>query len=182
MSVTGSDDSGSINGHGRRRLDRRHRHRWRAVVPANLTGICVSVFHPRQRVRPAHGQAATDANGLYVAGLATGSYDVSFDSSGFCQNGSANGYVTQWWNNEPDQSSADAVGVTAGATTPSINAAMAQGGSIAGHITKADGRSDCRAFVSVFTHGGRFGQPHGRAATDANGLYDRGGWPRAAMT
>ena len=74
--------------------------------------------------------------------------------------------------------------MTAGSATTDINASMAQGGSIAGHVTNMTARvgPNPGICVSVFTHGSGFGQPHGQAATDANGLYTIAGLATGGMT
>ena len=72
------------------------------------------------------GYAFTQSNGTYtISGLPVGSYDVEFVASNFggCPY-SGPGYVTQWYNDQPDQPSANAVAVTAGSTTGSIDADM----------------------------------------------------------
>ena len=73
----------------------------------------------------------TNASGEYsIVGLATGEYEVSFDVTG------AN-YVEQYYNGAASVDEAESVSVTAGSTTPSINAAMVVGGEIAGKATAA---------------------------------------------
>ena len=53
-----------------------------------------------------------------------GSYDVQLRQLRILPNGTPSNFVTQWYNNQPAQSSANAVAVTSGTTTDSINAAM----------------------------------------------------------
>ena len=80
---------------------------------SDLSGICVSVFtHGEKRVPASRTvrRLPTPTGCSHTSrGWPRGGYDVSFDSSGFCRTASASNYVTQWWNNEPDQSSADQV-------------------------------------------------------------------------
>jgi hypothetical protein len=77
--------------------------------------------------------ASTDAAGVYkVGGLASGGYRVRF---------SKYGYLTEYYNNQPDFDNAAVVNVTAGTTTSNINAALDRspsqsGGTVAGTITK----------------------------------------------
>src|ERR1019366_2066985 len=93
-----------------------------------------------------------------VSGVASGNYDVSFDSQGTCPNGVAANYATQWWNNQPSQSTATTVVVSAPNNTPNINAAMVAGGSISGKVTAAAGGGNLQGIcVNVSaTRGGPF--------------------------
>jgi hypothetical protein len=74
--------------------------------------------------------AETTANGTYtVAGLAPGNYEVQFlPSSG--------GYLKQYYSGKSTLAEASSVAVTAGATTPAINARLAIGGQISGTVTE----------------------------------------------
>jgi hypothetical protein len=84
----------------------------------------------------------TDASGEYVIeGLPTGAgYIVGF--TGFVCGGSGEGecgskYVLQYWDHKLAFNSATPVSVTAPATTPNIDAEMAEGGRIEGVVTAA---------------------------------------------
>jgi hypothetical protein len=62
-----------------------------------------------------------------INGLPTGSYKVwTYNTQG---------YLDKYYNNKPDESSADAVGVTLGLTTSGINFTLALGGKITGTVT-----------------------------------------------
>ncbi|HET6513986.1 MAG TPA: DUF4082 domain-containing protein [Thermodesulfovibrionales bacterium] len=74
--------------------------------------------------------AWTDANGYYSAVLPNGSYIVRFDKLG---------YLTEWYNDKADQSSADLITVTAPYATTGIDAVLRRLGSISGRVTNADG-------------------------------------------
>ncbi len=86
------------------------------------------------------GCALTNAAGEYtIAGLAAGSYRVEFSAfvcgaSGCTQQ---QNYVTQYYHEKPSGGQAEAVPVTAGNTTPAIDAKMAPGAEIAGQATSA---------------------------------------------
>jgi hypothetical protein len=83
---------------------------------APLAHVCVAVYGP-----DANGDCVeTDASGHYTYGkLESGSYKVSFiDFPGYQHEGEA-------YDNKPDLSSADPVGVAAGSDTPNIDAALA---------------------------------------------------------
>jgi hypothetical protein len=77
--------------------------------------------------------ASTNSNGEYtVTGLSTGSYKVSFSWEFSEAEGKAcvhaaqcpPKYLTQYFNNQPSEATANAVGATEGSTTSGINAAM----------------------------------------------------------
>ena len=73
----------------------------------------------------------TNASGEYtIAGLSTGGYKVEFTSV-------SSSYIAQYYNGKTNSSEATPVAVTAGTTTPSINAALAPGGQISGKVTDA---------------------------------------------
>jgi hypothetical protein len=85
-----------------------------AVVP----GICVTALPQPSGQIPVTG--VTAANGRFsIASLAPGRYLVRFDPG--C---GARGYQTQWYNSAASKTGAIPVTVTAGTTTPNINAAM----------------------------------------------------------
>jgi len=62
-----------------------------------------------------------------INGLPTGSYKVRTYNT--------QGYLDKYYNNKPDESSADAVGVTLGLTTTGINFTLSLGGKITGTVT-----------------------------------------------
>jgi PKD domain/Carboxypeptidase regulatory-like domain len=69
------------------------------------------------------------SGGYAFAGLAEGEYKVEFESF--------DGYSTQYYDNKGSASEAEPVSVTAGATTPNIDAAMVVGAEITGTVTSA---------------------------------------------
>src|SRR5674476_325031 len=80
-----------------------------------------------------HALVSTAADGSYlVPGFPAGTaYVVCFQASGATGGSSdAAGYVDQCWNNQPAAGTATAVSVTAGHTTPGINAALAGAGAV----------------------------------------------------
>ncbi len=77
--------------------------------------------------------ALSEANGKYtVAGLPSGKYTVEFLATISGLN-----YLTQYYNGKSSAAEAQAVPVTVGETTNEINAAMHEGGQIAGTVTDA---------------------------------------------
>ncbi len=79
--------------------------------------------------------ATTHSGGEYtIQGLPSGSYDVKF-IRGF----EGGNYLPQYYKEEPSLEKAESVKVTAGVPTSSIDAALAEGGQIAGRVTAASG-------------------------------------------
>ena len=103
--------------------------------------------------------ATTNALGFYsFAGLEAASYRVGFqDSSG-------------------DLGSATSVAVTAGATTPNINAALLSPGHITGTVTNATPAGVENIDVTAYRHNGAGGWTYVNDVTTASdGSYDLGG-------
>jgi IPT/TIG domain/Carboxypeptidase regulatory-like domain len=100
--------------------------------------------------------ATTAFDGSYtVRGLAAATdYKVCFHGGSGVTGGSsdATGYVDQCYNNQP-QGTATLVTVTAGATTPDINATLATGGAVSGTVTDVGGTLQGlgNIFVDVFS-------------------------------
>ena len=138
-----------------------------ATGGADLTGICVSVFTSNGLLSPA-GNATTAADGTYsITGLSTGSYDVEFSTG--C--GSTGNYLTQWYNNEPSSTSANAVPVIAGTTSPTIDESLVTGGTMAGTVTAKAGGADLGGIcVSVYTSDNSFTLV-GSTTTAGDGTY-----------
>jgi hypothetical protein len=112
---------------------------------------------------------STNASGEYsVAGLPTAEYAVQFSGSG--QN-----YITQYYNSKAAFGEAQLISVTAGGTTPSINAAMEVGGEITGTVLTAKTKEPISGIsVDVYTTSGAFVSS---ASTNANGEYTAVGLP-----
>src|SRR5207249_3168126 len=109
----------------------------------------------------------TNALGEYtVSGLASGSYKVEFS-----QRSGRGYYLAQDYNGKSSSSEADAVSVTAGSTSRSIDAALQPGGQITGRVTDASTQAALANFeVCVFEAGGSgFGVGCGR--TNSRGEY-----------
>ena len=130
----------------------------------NLSNICVGVFD-------AHGNLLnftfTAPNGTYSFGnLRPGSYRVGYSA---CTGGN---YVDQYYNGKPDLASADPVPVTAGQTTPNIDAQLAAGGTISGTVTGPSNQNLSNICVGVLRSNGT--QVKG-ATTGPSGTYTVGG-------
>jgi hypothetical protein len=104
----------------------------------------------------------TNASGNYTfSGIPFGSYKLYFDSS-------SSGYISQWYNNAPDQSSATAFDVATG-SNPSKNAILASGAIINGRAT-SDGMNGIPN-VSVQLLNSTGVQSLAFTSTDASGGY-----------
>jgi Carboxypeptidase regulatory-like domain len=87
------------------------------------------------------GCATTNAGGEYtITNLPAGEFTVYFSNYG-CVAGKCTrqNYVSQYYNREPNEGSADKITVIADLTTEPIDAKLAKGGQIAGTVTSAVG-------------------------------------------
>jgi len=132
-----------------------------------LYGVRVTVFEADNSNTEPPSTTLTSSTGHYtISNLASGSYKVEFSA-----NTEIGNYATQYYNAKLP-SGADLVAVTAGSTTPEINAEMHPGGQILGKITNNEGKPLAGVFVSVFEAGGSSTAPVGVIQqTDSNGDY-----------
>jgi hypothetical protein len=115
------------------------------IVPTNLYGYGAGVV--------------TAADGTYSTnGLAAGAYQVLFGDP-YCPFNDA--FAPIWYNHKPSQSTADAVTVTAGATTSGINATLLPGGlgAISGTVTGPSSAPVGRECVTAFNVSATLGTP-----------------------
>jgi hypothetical protein len=108
--------------------------------------------------------ATTNANGEYtIENLPEGDYKVSFFPS-------SSTYLFQYYSGQESFASANPVLVSAGKTTPGINAVLVEGGRISGTVTDAYTHARLSK-IEVFASksGGEFSA--GGAVTNANGEY-----------
>ena len=92
-----------------------------ASPPNDLSGVCVVAIPSGSASSGGWSEwtASTASDGTYsIVNLPTGSYDVEFIGCGSGQ------YATQWYQGASSQSGATPVSVTAGQTSPGVNAAM----------------------------------------------------------
>jgi len=111
---------------------------------------------------------STDADGNYdVGGLSTGTYHVRFrDPSGT--------YVSEFYDNVADIISGTDIALTAGTTTPDINAQLAYAGNITGTVTDSSGNPLAGISVLVYRWNGTEWKWANSGMTDAAGNYDVG--------
>lgn len=135
-----------------------------------IQGVGVTVYRYSNGSLSEAGSARGDASGNYNAGgLATGVYRVKF---------SAGGYAAEFYDNIATPAGATNIPVTAGATTPNMNAVLSrQGGTVTGRVTGPGGvpLKNIEVEFCVWVGGGcDFFPPGGgdELATDANGNYE----------
>ncbi|TGN99958.1 hypothetical protein PN36_29885 [Candidatus Thiomargarita nelsonii] len=111
---------------------------------------------------------STDADGNYdVGGLSTGTYHVRFrDPSGT--------YVSEFYDNAADILSGTDIALTAGTTTPDINAQLAYAGNITGTVTDSSGNPLAGIHILVYRWNGTEWEWANSGMTDAAGNYDVG--------
>ncbi|WP_308287726.1 carboxypeptidase regulatory-like domain-containing protein [Cryobacterium sp. 1639] len=110
------------------------------------------------------GSTSTDENGAYRLGnLAAGDYSLEFSAWG------ADAF-SEWWQNQPDQESADSLTVAAGDTLTDINADLEKAATISGTITGDGAPGATLADVRVRVYN-TDGDQINSARTDENGDY-----------
>ncbi len=138
-----------------------------------LEAICV-VIHDKLTGNVVAGPTPTDADGTYTVGaLVADDYKVEFNDDSISCPAGVDFYFTQWYDDKLDFSSATPVTVTDGATTPGIDAAMAEPEAIAGHIKDAHGTSLEKICVvaKLPSDSSTSTPPAGFAQTDVDGNY-----------
>ncbi|MDX6637106.1 MAG: hypothetical protein QOJ01_617 [Solirubrobacterales bacterium] len=93
----------------------------------NLQGVFVTA----RNLNGSSSTDTTDSSGNYmIADLPTGPYIVHFEASGVVGD-----FATEYYDGKPTFGSADRVSVTDGQTTSNIDASLAAGATITGHVT-----------------------------------------------
>lgn len=95
--------------------------------------------------------ATTGPDGIYaVSGLPAGSYQVLFEPN----NGQGQDLVYQYFPDKSNAAAAQAVSVTAGQTTPHVDATLATGATVSGKVTDAaTGAPVSGVYVYVYDYG-----------------------------
>ena len=149
---------------------------------AALNGVCVGAYVNSAGEQTLLVAAATAADGTYtLTGVPSGSVDVRFFATGLCPGGVASGFVNEWYNNQTSQATANAVTVNPDATTANINASLALGGTITGHVTAAVGGASLSGIcVATLIPGGDDALVTS-VATGAGGTYSLTGVPTGGV-
>ncbi len=114
------------------------------------------------------GSTNTDADGYYtVSELPAGNHKVRFKDAGGT-------YTTEFYDNKPTFVTADLVAVTAGGTTPNIDAQLTSGGTISGKVSDGADVGIPGILVYAYDLGHSF---LAYGSTDSNGLYSVDGLP-----
>jgi len=139
---------------------------------ATTTGAPISqVLVKAYNATGGYSSARTDSSGNYTIKhirIVDGIRKVQFDAQ------SAGNFLTEWYNDQTSQSTANPVNITARATTANINAQLAGGGIISGRVTNSAGAGIANVVVNANDLNFnliRFGR------TDANGYYSVQGLP-----
>ena len=104
----------------------------------------------------------TDSSGRYsFEGLPTGIYKVFFQPV-------LTDHMPEWYNDKKSYSSANQISVTAGSTTPDINAALGPGNAISGRVTNTSGAPISYCYVYAYYVNGYFASLD---STDTDGKY-----------
>jgi len=143
-----------------------------AITHSPITSgkIDVIAFGPQESEEPDFKDAYTNSSGVYsISGLAAGTYMVWFLDDN-------NDYLDQFYNGQPSPDTANDVVVTAGTTTPNINAALARASHITGTVTDATSHApvgedviDVAAYQSDGVGGWNYVND---AGTNSDGTYD----------
>ena len=160
VAVTAGDDTGSIN--AVMQPGGSISGTVTAASDGGLGGICVNVNSLDGQFGTGTGTAS---DGTYtITGLPAGDYQVQFSVG--C--GNPDNYASQWFDNQPSQSTAATVPVTVGNETDHIDAAMRPGGSISGVVSAAGGGPIAGICATASTADGEW---INNSATGADGKY-----------
>ncbi|MFZ4857789.1 MAG: carboxypeptidase regulatory-like domain-containing protein [Desulfuromonadaceae bacterium] len=134
-----------------------------------LAGVSVRVYDAVSGYPLYNNSASSQSDGSYtITGLPTGSYKLQFSRG-------STGYISHWYNDKTSQTLADAVTVTAGATTSGINATLILGGTISGKVSNSAGGNI--AGVSVQAYDATSGSSYNSASSQSDGSYTITGLP-----
>ena len=128
-----------------------------------IQNVSVTVTDPNAPFFQTYG-SQTAADGSYLAAnLPAGDYQVCFYSGG-AVGGSSTGYLDECYDNQqPYGGTGNPVPVVAGQTHSAVDAQLATGGAISGHVVDNHGQPAADIDVMIFGGGG--------ASTDSQGNY-----------
>ena len=141
---------------------------------APLKGICVYAYAANNSYVAG---ALTSEDGSYtVRGLQQGNYRLLFSNGCNVSQGSAV-YLSEFYDDAPDLSSATPVPVDGTATVGGIDAVLATGAKISGRVTDASGTGLDGIEVEVFRSGEGLFRPVSFVSTGRDGRYEISGLP-----
>jgi hypothetical protein len=121
------------------------------VAQTPIAGVCIAADEPGNQ----DFSAQTAADGSYAIDVPAGSYVVAFSACDTNQN-----FVTQWYPNQADESSAQPISVAEGQTVSGINAMMQPGGQISVQAVDADtGAPLTGGVIALWTPGAEEADP-----------------------
>lgn len=131
---------------------------------APLDDVTVDIYNAAGQYQ---GLVFTDESGNYVTpALPNGSYKLEFDP---LRNGDAAAYFPEWYNDKPNQASADPIVLTGPNADIVVNATLAKGGQISGKVTLTDASSGMGDVdITVYDQNNHFA---GSANVDTTGMY-----------
>jgi hypothetical protein len=142
-----------------------------AATASGLANVTVSAY---DTASTSSFSTTTAAGGTYSLSVPAGTYLVAFqDYSG--------GHLVQWWNDQPDQNSANPVTVTPGATTAGIDGALTEGGSIAGTVTNSSSQPLAGVCATIYSAANDLYANAG-GCSDSAGRYQTTGVPAGSYT
>ena len=135
---------------------------------AQIQGVGVSAYDVvTGLVATNSNYGVTDSHGAYsITGLASGSYTIKASSPYITP-----AYADQWYNNQDDIGSANAVQVTAPGTTAGIDFALQKKASITGIVTDSGSGFNVMG-ISVTAYNAANNDWIGSARTDGSGAYN----------
>ena len=117
--------------------------------------------------------ATTDANGDYsFTGLPAASYVIDFQAN------YGDNFSSQWWNNEPTQSTATPIALASGQALTDIDANLAAGATVSGQVETSAGPATYSSVSVVDAEGDYIAS----GATDGNGDYSINALPAGSFT
>ncbi|MFV9507442.1 MAG: MSCRAMM family protein [Oscillochloridaceae bacterium umkhey_bin13] len=130
-----------------------------------LSGVVIFAYGPGFRI------TSTNEDGTYrIDNLTAGEYEIEFRPLF-----TSEGYIPQYYNNQPNRGNADLVTVTAPNTTSNINAVLVRGARISGCVSASDtGRGISSVRVRVQSTDARFSDSF---STISTGIYRTTGLP-----
>ena len=140
-------------------------------------GVSVSAYRHNGDYFEYAAGVVTAGGGTYaIDSLQPGTYTLQF-SPPF---GSA--LIAEWWNDRPDQWSADSFEVADGSTVSVMDAQLAIGGAIEGVVSGPDGASVPYANVTAYAYDNGYAEYRGSSSTDESGAFAITGLPEGTYT